>query len=190
MRVTALSNPLPELGDDELTEAERALIAAAATGAMVDLRTGGTADDPANGANWPADRTVRAGLLADLLTGERIPPSGRIRAVNICGARVVDQLDLQDRKIVCPLLTGACSFEEAIALNRVEAMTVRLPGCHVPALFAALMHAAGNVELNEQFTADGPVRLLGAHIDGQLAMNEATLNNPGGPSRPDRPISS
>lgn len=180
MHVTGQSNPLPELGEDELTEAERALIAAAATGAMVDLRTGDTADNPANGANWPADRTVRAGLLADLLTGERVPPSGRVRAINICGARVVDRLDLQDRKIVCPLLMGACSFEEAIVLNRADAMTVRLPGCHVPGLFAALVHVAGSVELNEGFTTDGPVRLLGAHVDGQLAMNAATLKNPCG----------
>jgi hypothetical protein len=38
----------------------------------------------------------------------------------------------------------------------------------------------GNLELDDGFTARGEVRLLGAHIGGQLILSGATLTNPDG----------
>jgi hypothetical protein len=53
--------------EDELTEPEQQVVAAAGTGRLVDLRVGvAKLDDPANAATWEAARTVRAELLAEL----------------------------------------------------------------------------------------------------------------------------
>lgn len=50
-------------------DVEAELRAAIWTGRLVDLRTGdAAADDPAQGAGWPAQRTIPAVLLAELLT--------------------------------------------------------------------------------------------------------------------------
>ena len=72
--MTAVSVTAPPQGDDGLAEPERALLAAAATGTLVDLRSGNPGqDNPTNGADWDASRVVRAEFLARLLTGEMMP---------------------------------------------------------------------------------------------------------------------
>jgi hypothetical protein len=50
----------------------------------------------------------------------------------------------------------------------------------VKALVADGIDVAGDVFLNDGFSAHGEVRLLGAHIGGQLGMPGATLNGKGG----------
>lgn len=74
-----------QLTGSELTTAENRLVNAAATGGIADLRVGGPEDDPANGASWDAERTIRAGLLAELLTGQRTPEGRRQQPVRLRG---------------------------------------------------------------------------------------------------------
>jgi hypothetical protein len=65
--------------EDELREAML-------TGRLVDWRTGdATADDPAQGAGWDAQRTV-PGLLAKLFTDTEVQP--RPRALRLAGAHI------------------------------------------------------------------------------------------------------
>src|SRR5580700_3846488 len=67
-----------------LTPTERRICAAFPLGAEVDLRAGeGTFDDPANADAWPADRTVRAEVLAALLLGAGAQIPGRIAALRL-----------------------------------------------------------------------------------------------------------
>jgi hypothetical protein len=57
------------LTEQELTEVERRVRMAADTGALVDLRSGVLElDDPATGGAWDLTRTIRAELLAEVLT--------------------------------------------------------------------------------------------------------------------------
>src|SRR5260221_2536199 len=56
----------------DLTESERKVWEAAATGTLVDLRVGNSQlDSPERWAEWGAERTVRAEVIADLLIGDR-----------------------------------------------------------------------------------------------------------------------
>jgi hypothetical protein len=169
------------LARDELTEPEQQVVQAAGTGALVNLRTRtARRDDPATGASWDATRTVRAKLLVGLLTGEHKPAEGRVRAVKLRGARITGQLDLEGAELDCPLLLQDCHFEAPIDLEEARAPVIRLPGCHVPGLFADRLETRGNLELSEEFTATGEVCLVGAHIGGQLVLDGARLANPGG----------
>jgi hypothetical protein len=183
MRMTAVSVTTPPLGDDRLAKPERALLAAAATGTLVDLRSGNPSqDNPANGADWDASRVVRAEFLARLLMGEMLPESGRVRAVKLAGARISGTLDLEACTLVCTVLLRDCSFAESVILTEAEAVSIRLPGCHLPSLRAGQLRTTASAEFDAGFTVSGGVTLQGAHIGGHVNFNGATLDNPGGPA--------
>jgi hypothetical protein len=154
--------------EDELREA-------ILTGKLVDRRTGHREhDDPMRGAEWDARRTVAATLLADVLTlasnGARRP-----RALRLAGVRISGVLDLEAATLLCPLLLRDCFFEQPVNLAEAQAPAVRLPGCHIPALYAQQLETRGNLELNERFTAQGQVDLSGAHVGGTLNLIDAHL---------------
>jgi type IV secretory pathway TrbD component len=158
--------------EDELREAML-------TGRLVDWRTSdATADEPARGASWDAQRTVHATLLAELLTETKGP--GSPRALRLAGARIVGQLDLEATELVCPLLLRGCWLAEPLLLAEARAPALRLPGCHLPALSAEQLATRGNLVLNDGFTAGGGIRLLGAHIGGYLRLDGASLTNSDG----------
>ena len=164
--------------DEELSAAERKLLAAASTGIVVDLRGEDTGlNDPRCGANWGDERTVRAELLAGLLTGDLPAHGGQPRAVRLRGARITGPLDLQERALAIPLSLQDCHIEQPVNLNEATAPAVRLPGCHLPALTARQLRTTGDVQLGDGFTTRGQVHLAGAHIGGQLNLTRAVLEN-------------
>lgn len=166
------------LADVELTPPEQGLREAMTTGRWLELRTGTpTADDPSKGARWGPERTIRAAVLADLLTRSH---GSRPRALRLAGARITGRLDLEAAELLCPVLLKGCWFEQPLSLAEARAPAVRLPGCHLPGLHAAQLQTRGNVELNGGFVAQGEVDLSGAHIGGLLDLSEATLTNLGG----------
>jgi hypothetical protein len=179
----AVPDLAPATSGDDLNDTERALLESAATGKPVDLTVGDPdVDNPANAANWDDGRSIRANFLADLLTGDRTPSTGRLRSIKLRGARITGLLDLEARKLLCPLLLLACHFDEPIKMEEAEAVSIRLPGCHVPALYAAQIRTAGNVELDEGFTARGEIDFTGAHIGGVFDLSAASLTNDSGPA--------
>jgi hypothetical protein len=173
----------PPPSEEKLGDAERKLLAAVTTGTLVDLRAGDAeVDDPARAADWGDDRTVRAELLAELLTGERTPPGGRLRAVKLRGARITGPFDMEARTLACPLLLHDCRIEQDVNLSEATAPVIRLTGCHLPALIARQLRTTGDVKLDHGFTAHGEVGLPGAHIGGQLDLSGASLQNEEGPA--------
>jgi hypothetical protein len=180
--MTAPETDVPLSDDDnELSAAERLLLQAVSTGTVADVRIGEPeSDDPAGGAVWDADRTVRAELLTELLTAERGAQGGLLRAVKLRGARVVGVLDLEAAELRRPLLLADCHIDEPVNLSEATAPAIRLPGCLVPSLAADRLRTIGNLELNRGFAAYGEVRLAGAHIGGLISLDAARLINPGG----------
>ncbi|MEE8515669.1 MAG: hypothetical protein V3T02_03430, partial [Alphaproteobacteria bacterium] len=75
--------------DLEPTPAEQILIDAAAKGEVVDYRVGDKeADDPANGEDWGADRTLRAGIIYALCVDTRHEWTLHAKGVRVLGARI------------------------------------------------------------------------------------------------------
>ena len=171
------------LADAELTEPERLLVLAASNGELVDLRTGEAhLDRPSQGGTWDAARTVRAGLLTELLTGRRQAEAGPVRAVKLRGARIIGVLDLEATRLACPLLLDGCFVDQAVNLKDAQAETIRMPGSHVPGIAAAQLRTEGSLELNDGFTASAQICLLGAHIGGQLDLSGASATSSSGPA--------
>ncbi len=150
-------------------------------GVQLDLSTGDpTVDDPAHGADWPATRTVRADVVAQLVTGELTPDSRRLRTLRLKGAHLKGELDLEAAELVYHLELENCSFEKPINLNEAQAAAIRLPGCHLTGITADGLHTRSDLTLRNVDTVNAEVSLIGAHIGGLLNLSGASLTNPDG----------
>ena len=171
------------LDGEEWSTAERELLSAAMVGAPADFRVGDRElDDPAEGASWGTDRTLRAELLAGLLIGDLTPKQDRVRTVQVHGARITGPLSLQSATLVMPLVLFDCYIEETINLREATAPGVYLHGCHILSLEAVQLRTTGNVDLSGAFTARDKVILAGARIDGQLNLQGSSLTGKHGPA--------
>lgn len=179
--MTTMSAPGSPSAHNGLNETELAVVEAATTNGMVDRRTGDPDVDKLTTApSWDADRSVSAGLLTGLLTGDLDLDGARLRSVKLCGVRITGRLDLEGRKILCPVVLQDCYFDEAVNLHEAEAISIRLPGCHVPSFNARQLRTSGDVDLDKEFQAAGEVTFYGAHIGGQLVLSGAVLANESG----------
>ncbi len=130
--------------------------------------------------------SVRAELLRELVLGrggERLDPLG----VRLHGARITGTLDLTHVPAVVGLELRDCFFEHPVLLVSARLPWLTLAGSHLSALDGDGLQVEGDVLLGDGFTATGDgnhgvVRLLGAHIRGQLNFNGARLSNQAGPA--------
>jgi len=130
--------------------------------------------------------TIRAELLRELVlgrSGERLDPLG----VRVHGARITGTLDLTHVPAAVGIELRDCFFERALLLVSAHLPWLTLAGSHLGALDCDGLHVDGDVLLGDGFTATGQgdygaVRLLGAHVKGQLNFNGARLTNETGPA--------
>ena len=146
-------------------EAERLLLEKVQSGKFADV-----SDLP--------DTTVRAALLYDLCVRPDdygVDPKG----IQLIGARVTGQLDLEATTVVRPVWLWKCHFEAPIILRDARTRTVSLQGCTVPGISADRLRSEGMLSLRG-VKIEGNVRLIGANINGNFECRAATLENPGG----------
>jgi hypothetical protein len=163
-------------------ENESDLLEAAMTGTFKVFSVGDDElDAPAQGANWGADRQIRAAFLIELLTAMRSPNGKSPRAVKLRGARITGSLDLEAATFTCPLLLWDCHIDEPVSFNEVTAPAIRMLGCHLPGLTASQLRTTGDLILGATvFTRTGEIQLNGARIGGSLALAGVTFRNPSG----------
>ncbi|MGQ0718883.1 MAG: hypothetical protein ACT4NP_16535 [Pseudonocardiales bacterium] len=167
----------------EVSSRERALVDALTSGGVV-ARSQLTVEQLAATEN--PRYTIRAELIRDLVlgrSGDRLDPLG----VRVHGARITGTLDLTHVPAVVGLELRGCYFERAVFLTSARLPWLTLSASHLPALDGDGLRVEGDVLLSEGFTAtgqgaEGAVRLLGAHIRGQLNLNGARLTNDAGPA--------
>ena len=167
----------------EVSARELALVDALTSGCVVECSTLsteqlGTTDNPRY--------TIRAELLRELVLGrggERLDPLG----VRVQGARITGTLDLTHVPAAVGIELRGCFFEHAVLLVSARLPWLTLAGSHLLGLDCDGLHVDGDVLLGEGLTATGhgdygAVRLLGAHVRGQLNFNGARLTNETGPA--------
>ncbi|MBK3642757.1 membrane-associated oxidoreductase [Streptomyces sp. MBT33] len=163
---------------NELTEAERRVWRAFATGTAVDFRAGDD-EDVAEGAQWGPERTVRASVLrALLLNGPQEP--GEIAALKLAGARITGVLDLRYGATDFAVRLSHCHFHEVPELYGARFRQLNLSHSALPGLIAATLRVEGVLRLTD-CRITGPVRLGGAHISGALFLERARLSAPDDP---------
>ncbi|WP_431682909.1 oxidoreductase [Kitasatospora sp. KL5] len=147
---------------EELGEAERRLCEAFPRGEELDL----------SGA---ADRTVRAGVVAELLLGGGPGAArGRVGGLRLTGAVVTGQLDLTGATVELPVQLRDCTFEERVLLRGATMRSTSFLGCRMAGVDGWLLRVDGNLFF-EDSVIDGRVTLTRAHITGELRFSGARL---------------
>jgi hypothetical protein len=168
------------------TPAEEKLIKAAYEGRIEDYsdrRSEDTgANDPAQGARWGPERTIRAGIIYALVVGTNPVWPVHSKGVQAAGAKIVGALDFRAAKITCPLVLIKCFVEEPIELIDATAETIALYGSHVSQITAFRLVTSGSILLNKGFVAEQGVELCAANIGGDFDCEGGTLRNPSGPA--------
>ncbi|WP_181787743.1 oxidoreductase [Streptomyces phytophilus] len=165
---------------DDLTPPERELWAAFPEGRPVDLRTGDAdRDDPAGGAGWGPERTVRAAVLAALLLGAHPPQPGDIAALRLAGARIAGGLDLTGAETAHQMRLEHCFFEGEVRLNSATTGGVRLDDSVLPRIDARLARIEGALSVRRSEVA-GELLLTHARITGELLLHGARFTGPPG----------
>jgi len=156
--------------DDELTEVERRVCSAYASGAPIDLRTG-TKDR--------AERTVRGTVLAGLLSGVYRVQAPGVPALRLSGANVVGPFALEGARLRTVIDLRECTFEQPPDLRMAHLVGLRMRGCRVPGLWGRNLRVASDLVLEAGFTSDGVVDLTDATVDGTLRLAGAVLRSRG-----------
>jgi len=165
---------------EEMTPPERELWNAFPEGRLVDLRVGAPdEDDPAEGAGWGPERTLRAAVVTALARGANAAPPGAVTALRVAGARITGQLDLAGAEIGHLLRFEDCWFEEGPSLYGAATRTIGIVGCHVPGMDASLASVEGTLDLRRS-VLHGRLSLMRARIAGELQLGGAVLSDPDG----------
>ncbi|MFE0460391.1 oxidoreductase [Kitasatospora sp. NPDC058965] len=153
------------------SKVEQRLWRAFGRGDILDLSAGDrAADDPARGADWGPERTVRAETLARLLLAGPEAEPGRVRGLKLVGVKVTGRLWLAGGRFETFVELHDCFFDTGIVLSEAHAGTLRIDGCHLPRLDASRLDTAGDLVL-ARCTVPYGVRLTDAQIGTDLIAN-------------------
>ncbi|MFC4565455.1 hypothetical protein ACFO4E_26660 [Nocardiopsis mangrovi] len=164
---------------DDLSPAERELWDAFPEGRWVDRRSGTPEhDDPAGGAQWDAERTVRAAVVSALLLGANETRSAGVPALRLAGARITGSLDMSGAEIDHLLWLKDCHVDEAALFREASTRTIRMTGSRVPGVDAGLARIEGHLDVSGT-TMDGDrLSLVNASVTGELLLNGARISAP------------
>lgn len=160
----------------DLTPAELRVRDAFPLGEGVDFREGDD-DDPALGAAWGPERTVRAEFLRELLLAGPVRED-RTAGLKVRGARITGRLDLKYGTVAHAVRLRHCHFEQAPDLYGARMLALVLSDSVLPGLTAGTLRADGTVRIT-CCRVTGPVRLQGAKVAGAFFANGAHLGTPG-----------
>jgi len=167
----------------EPTAPEQKLIEATATGGCANLGTcDPDTDNPANGALWAADRTIRAEVIRNLCAG--VNPNWQVhpRGISVGRAKITGQLNLGRTSIPHHLRLINCHFDSQIDLRWAETRTLDFSGSCIPAIYGDSLVVRGDMSLSKCIVREGEVRLVRAQIHGNLNCSHATVRNSTGPA--------
>lgn len=144
-------------------------------GRTCDLRTGRPdEDDPLEGPEWPAERTVRAQAVAELLLNPPPPDPGRVAALKLVGVRISGRLMLSGGTITPYVQLDGCRFDEQLMVQECRAGSMRLVRCLIPRLEAARLQVTGDLHLPQCVVAGG-IRMTDAQIGTDLLLNQIVV---------------
>jgi hypothetical protein len=170
-----------------LTEVEQRLVEHVTDGVWLDL----AGDEPVDEAamrSWDASRTIRAGVVRDILRG-RLAPDPDPHGVRLRGARIAGRLDLESLTTDVFIELHNCMLGEGLTARGARLAFLSVEGCLVehpsePALYGARLTAAAVFLENSVLVSNcevGAVRLAGAHL-GQFDAIGTVIRNESGPA--------
>jgi hypothetical protein len=160
-----------------IARSEMLLLRPGASGRLVDLRAGAPGrDDVTHGKDWPAERCIRAEVLAESLLNLSQTPTSRIPALRVAGVRITGHLDLGGADLVRAVWLEQCYFDEPPHFADARTRTIRIVQSYLPGLNAQSARIDGQLDLSSTIVK-GRLRLVMAHVTGELILNGSTLVN-------------
>ncbi|GIH50605.1 hypothetical protein SAMN05421833_1284 [Microbispora rosea] len=161
---------------EDLSEAERRVWEAFPLGEEVDFTVEKPDEDnPAGGAGWGPERTIRARVIAALLMRDETPQSHRVPAIRIKGARITERVELAYSTVRHSARFLSCYFERDPSLYWTRCPQVSFNGSHLPGLSASNAQVDGHLRLDRCFFT-GLVELRGTQLAGALTLSKATTS--------------
>ena len=160
-----------------LTKAELKLLRAAPTPVLAWASENQDPDDPINNLakaeSWGKDRTVRAELLAWLLSdpdaSKLVHPSG----VGLAAARIIGKLDLSYLQVIHPLTLVNCLVSSGIDFSHARVNSIDLRRSWTGPIDGYLSVVQGDLDL--PFGRYDSIRLFRAEIGGHLDCTASSL---------------
>ncbi|WP_158687991.1 MULTISPECIES: hypothetical protein [Actinomycetes] len=164
----------------DLSDFERRLVESAREGELL----GAAQIDVAELAETESpDHLVRAEVLRDLLLGRHgeLDPRGIMLKL----ARVTGKLNLDGATATAGLMLFTCVFDQPVLARQARLPHLYLIGGRLPGLDASQVRIEGGLHLSDgvRITGNSPngaIRLIGAHIGGNLQCRDAEISNPAG----------
>jgi hypothetical protein len=135
------------------------------------------ANDPAHGESWGPDRTVRAELIAWLLSDPDVSRFVHPSGLALAGARITGNLDLSYAIVDKPLTLIRCYVPDEINLLSAHLQEITVRRSRTGPVFGDLAMVHGDVSL--MFGDFGPVSFMRARIDGSLDLTGARILDAG-----------
>jgi hypothetical protein len=174
-----------------LSQAEEVLFRVAGDDAVTGVgKQDPTPDSPANAADWPQDRVVRAECVAWLCTNYEASRLVTHQGVHLRSLRIDGELDLDYAKMKFPFRAWRCVFTGRILLQYAELEILSLEACYTKEVQACGVRVVSEVFLRNSLTpedepdsagpfkAEGKITLAGATIGGSLDCRGAYFSNP------------
>ena len=142
--------------------------------------------EPWEPAGWDRKRptkatkanTIRADVVRFLLLGGDTGHPVHEEGVMLYGAWITGELNLHQARCAVRLDARNCYFVEKPVLMAAHLPQLVLSGSRVPGLAADRLTTTGTVFLEDEFEAEGEVRLLGAEIGGNLECSGGSFKMP------------
>ncbi|HXX23294.1 MAG TPA: hypothetical protein VEO19_09095 [Terriglobia bacterium] len=167
----------------ELSQAELKLLRAAPKGEAAWCGPSDKDDDPLNDPTkadeWGHEREIRADLIRWLCVDRHAAGTIDPKGIQVHAARITGGLDLSFVSVPFRLLLRRCRLMENTNLISTGLPALDLAGSEVLSINADGADVKGDVFLNNDFNAEGEVRLLGAQIGGSLECAGGRFKNPG-----------
>ena len=150
------------------TVAERLVLEQVKTGEFAYILGNRDVEKP---ATWTNDQTLRADFVRHLCLNPSkydMDPRG----INISGARIRGELNLQYAKLAIPIIIIQSRFEATPDFLYCKLPHLDLTGCSLPGLIGNALNCSGSIIL-KNIIVNGEVQLTGANIEGQLLCDGA-----------------
>ena len=117
-----MAEPAGQTAPESWTPVEQRMWRAFRAGRTCDLRSGRPEeDDPLTNPEWPANRTVRAQAVAELLLDPPPATPGRVAALKLTGVRISGRLSLAGGTVTPYVQLNGCRFDEQVLLQECRA---------------------------------------------------------------------
>lgn len=163
-----------------LGPADEPLFLAVANGQSADYSSPNEREnDPATAENWPPERAINADRIIWLCTDKNARGFVNHKGIQVIGARIDGELDLEFAHIPFPLDFEKSRFFDETNLQNAQLPALYLPGTHTGSINADGLTCKGDVFLRYGFSAKGEVNLAGARLGGDLDCQKGQFSNKG-----------